>query len=174
MAGTEITPRHKIHRVEGELEAGVEAGDALPGGLLPPGLGAAVPHDQVAVAEVPRYPEGHHFAIYRAFEGDAGVTQRAVGDGEWHSAHHVVGDLVSGQHLQRIGLGFVAYLDHQHRLGRLEPLVGLVHTGKAGRIERRDAILGDAAGEHLAVGNDVPTEVGAELTGASWRRLLRQ
>jgi hypothetical protein len=151
------------------------SGDGVAARLLPPALGLAVVHEEVAETQPPGRAEVQHATVQRALEGDGRIAQRTEGDRQRQPAHRVVDDLVPGQDLQGIGADVVAHLHQHHRLLRLQPLVSLGGGHELGRVYGRDAILGRPAGENLAVGDRMAAEVGAELTlGAGRRRFRRQ
>ena len=173
--GLEVLPADHRQRHEAQPAAGVDAGDSLTGGLLPPGLGLPVVHDQVAVVQPPGGAEIQHLVVEAPVEGDRGVAQRAERDRHRLVAELVVDDLVPGENLDRIGAHEPAGLDDRNRLAGLQPAVGVGDRQVLRGVDRGNAVLGRAAGEDLRVGHRVPAEVGAELPGrARWRRLLRE
>ena len=170
--GLEVLPAHHGKRYEAQPATGVGAGNPLARGLLPPRLGLAVVHDQVAVIEAPGRAEVQHLVVEPTVEGDGGVAERAEGDRHRQIAELVVDDLVPGQDLDGIGAHPPVGLDHGDRLQGLQPGIGVGDRHVLRVVDRGDAVLGRTAGQDLRIGHRVPAEVGTELPGRARRRRL--
>jgi hypothetical protein len=78
------------------------------------------------------------------------------------AANAVVDDLVPGQNLKRVCAGVAVRHHLDHRLALLEE-AGVFDWDKARVVERRDSVLGRAAGEELGERDGVFSEVGLPL-----------
>ncbi len=103
-------------RKERKLPAGVLADQPLACSLLPPTLGQAVVHDQVAKAQPSSRTKSRHLIVYAPLKGDGRVTQWAERHCDGNVSQRVVHDLVPHQDLDRIGSRLVADLDQDDRL----------------------------------------------------------
>ncbi len=68
-------------------------------------------HHQVTLVQETGDAKGHRATVDDRGKGNAGSTERAVGDENWFSADRVVDDLMPIGDFDRIGLGFASLDD---------------------------------------------------------------
>jgi hypothetical protein len=148
------------HRQKLELSSKQRADDAVAAELLPPALGLAVVHDEIRIAQLPGGAEAQNAAAQAPIEDDRGIAQGTPGDRDRPAADRVVDDLVPDHDAQRVGLGFAAGGDRDHRRTRGE-VTGLRDRRKEQIIDGGYAVLGRAARDDLAQIDRTAQEVGA-------------
>ena len=156
VGGFEGAPPQDLGWERREAATGEFADDRLACDLLPPALRLAVPHDQIAVAQVAGRAEVVHGAIrlQAAVEGDGGVAERAERHEPRPTAEHVVDNLVPDHDLQGIGprhtgpIGLVLG-QGDHRLGRIQPAVRISDRDGAGIVDGGNPVARGATGQDL-------------------------
>ena len=152
----------------GEPGAGELSDDGLAEDLLPPAVGGAVVHDEVAVAEEAADTEGVDSVPHAAVEGDGGVAEGAESDEDRLAAYHVVDDLVPGHYLEGVGTGVAVDFDGDDGLHFGEPVDVIGDWGEPGVVDGGYSVA-DLAEEDFGVVDGVLGEVGAP--GVSSRRV---
>ena len=127
--------------------------------LLPPAFGLPVVHDHVRLPQPPRDTEGVRRSVHARVENDRGIAQRAVGDSNRHTADDIVGNLMPGQHLQGVGLGFTVHFQPDNRLGWGVALCGFSDGYELRRVDRRNTVARRSTGKDFPVVHDRSAEV---------------
>ena len=135
------------------------ANDSGAGELLPPALGLAVVHDEIAVAQLAGGAEIEHPAVEPPVEHDRRVAERTVGHGNRRAAHRVVHDLVPDQDAQGVRAGILSDLHADDRFGVREVL-GFGERHEFGIVYRRYPVLRRSARHDLGKRDGVPREIG--------------
>ncbi len=150
------------------------ADDRLAGELLPPRLGLAIIHDQVAVAQAAGGTEVENLVVQLAVEDDAGVAERAEGYAHRQPAYLVVGNFVPHENREWIGARLAVVGEENHWIPVGEPCAGLGHVFVARQVNRRDAVLGRSSGKDFVPRHRPAGEVGDPAAGAKGRIVGRQ
>ena len=162
----EVRPRDRRRGEHRQHGSGELAHDRLTDRLLPPALGLAVVHHQIAVAQPAGGAEIEHLIAHSPIEGDRGVAERTVRDRHGEAADLVVDDLVPDQDLPRITADRAVVLEHDDGLAILHPAVGLAHGDEAGMVNGGNTVLRRSTRNYLVQGDRVLREISLPPPGA--------
>src|SRR5262249_55774138 len=158
--GPEAGPANDAGRQDGQLGPGQVADDGPADGLLPPGLGLAVIHDQVGLAKVARRAEVQYATGCAPVERDGRVAEWAEGDRDRHTPDSVIDYLVPDRDQHWISTALGPNRQRHQGLGWFERGAGFGGAQKLGVVGRWDAAVAWPATADFAQGHAVFVEIG--------------